>query len=144
MASKNQDLQHSICTKVDEFLTDRLETRSSKTNIWLWVVASWPQTVRQELMTENWVKGIRNCLFSLACLGSFLKYILNVLYHEVLFFSGFIYNSQFNRIVEIDCSFNNPHSVYLLFLLLCSTNVLQKFTPREMIENKMSCTNFKL
>lgn len=30
MASKNQDLQHSICTKVDEFLTGRLETQKQQ------------------------------------------------------------------------------------------------------------------
>lgn len=59
-------------------------------------------------------------------------------------FSGCIYNSQFNSIAEIYCSFNNPHPAYLFFLLLYSKDILQKLTPREMIENKMSCSSFKL
>ena len=59
-------------------------------------------------------------------------------------FSGCICSSQFNRIVEIDCSFNNPHPPYLFLLLLHSKVILQKLTPREMIENKMSCSSIKL
>lgn len=57
------------------------------------------------------------------------------------FFFG-LYNSQFNRIGEMNYPFNNPDSIYMLFLLQHFTNVLQKFTPRERTQNKICCTNF--